>query len=231
MEGWVLSDTPARRERSCLLNSLSHNLEELHVAYLYDAEHFFVDLDTWPKVAPTTWTRMTRISFTSELLVYNKFPLDADAKWYTPDDEVRIQPDWQVLYDMGKLLMAAARAAQRMPRLEVMELWNTCARASTIFRYRRQPEGQTDPPRIELNSSWNARFSPDVLRAWEVTAKAHTGLDGLKVVCGTLPAVPRKRVAFFIDNLESRKKLLTDTSRIQLRWEAEENFWHWPFQT
>ncbi|KAG6353541.1 hypothetical protein INS49_005503 [Diaporthe citri] len=58
----------------------------------------------------------------------------------------------------------AAKAAERMPRLETMELWN-CWRSSGIagiFRFRR---GETEAS-IELVSTWSARFTAEEKAAW-----------------------------------------------------------------
>ena len=118
----------------------SHNLEELYVANNIDAFRFFYAFH--PRAPPgqrrwMVWKNMKYLSLTTQHL--------------SPEDN-------------GLVLLMAARAAERMPKLEIMELWNCWSRRgiACVFRFRR---GETEAS-IELVSTWPAGLPAETKTAW-----------------------------------------------------------------
>jgi hypothetical protein len=64
----------------------------------------------------------------------------------------------------GMILSMAARAAERMPQLKIMELWNCWSRRreACIFRYRREGTEAS----IELVTTWLGDIPPGAEAAW-----------------------------------------------------------------
>lgn len=118
----------------------SHHLEELYVANKMDAVDFFY---AFSPLAPPAhrrwmmWKDLRNLSLTTRKLV----PGGTNA-----------------------IILMAARAAERMPRLEVMELWNYWGSTGMagIFRYRREETRAT----IELLGTWPDSFTQQAKAAW-----------------------------------------------------------------
>ncbi|KAI5457860.1 hypothetical protein BGZ63DRAFT_427886 [Mariannaea sp. PMI_226] len=91
-----------------MLGKLNLKLEHLSVSFMAEALCFFCDCD------PTMeWPNLTSLCLTSELL--------------TPDDGTD---------DINEmLLLEAAEAAKRMPKLETLEIWNGWEGLATLFKY------------------------------------------------------------------------------------------------
>lgn len=126
----------------------SHHLEELYAANNVDAFQFFHAFH--PEAPPSerrwmVWKDLKYLSLTTQHLS----PRNGDL-----------------------LLLMAARAAERMPKLEVMELWNCWSRRgiAAIFRFKR---GETEAS-IELVSTWSPglTFSETTKAAWTRVATA-----------------------------------------------------------
>lgn len=127
----------------------SHNLEELYAANNVDAFHFFYAFH--PQAAPSqkrwmVWRNLKYLSLTTEHL--------------SPASKLS-----------GLVLLSAARAAERMPKLKIMELWNCWSRRgiACIFRFRR---GETEAS-IELVSTWHASVPAEAQESWARVAAAH----------------------------------------------------------
>lgn len=83
----------------------SRDVEHVAASFLVDASHFFSVDASWK------WPKLTSLRLTSSLL--------------TPDGDSR---------DISTLLQAAEAAAAKMPRLEIMELWNGRKGVAGLFR-------------------------------------------------------------------------------------------------
>ncbi|KAK0668654.1 hypothetical protein QBC41DRAFT_276414 [Cercophora samala] len=81
--------------------------------------------------------------------------------------------------EMNRLLLRAAEAAMRMPKLETMEIWNCSGwkiefAQACVFRYSFKDK---TGPKITWSSSWPAELdlvlSKDVIEAWKEVAETH----------------------------------------------------------
>lgn len=139
---------------SCALARTSHHLEELYVANNIEAYRFFYAFH--PEAPPAqrrwmVWKNLKRLSLTTRRLV--------------PGDR------------FGDLLvLMAAQAAQRMPQLQIMELWSYDRNTgmACVFRFRR---GETEAS-IELVGPRPGclTFSAATKAAWGRVATAHRAL-------------------------------------------------------
>lgn len=122
-------------------------LEHVAASYLVDAGDFFT-LDP-----PWEWRKLESLRLTSSL--------------FTPDGDT---------FAIGALLEAAASAACKMPRLEVMELWNGQKGVAGLFRY--QASRKMRQARITWKGTWRLIWDPSVTQAWETAAAKHGCEDG-----------------------------------------------------
>lgn len=88
-----------------------------------------------------TWPNLTTLALTSRLLA-------PDAKQDGIDG----------------MLKAAAAAAERMPSLETMEIWNGREGVAGLFRYRSSRRGRTAG--ITWRGTWDLYLDRDVIHAW-----------------------------------------------------------------
>jgi hypothetical protein len=125
--------------RARLLGERSQNLEELHAAFFIDASSFFDGYygDVFGDQQPLRWMELRCLSLTSELL--------------------RGMPIIDGYTKANTLMETAGLAAQGMPQLEVMELWQTSDHSATLFRYKRR-SAVDGKPLVELKSSWGLRL-------------------------------------------------------------------------
>ncbi|CAN8095559.1 unnamed protein product [Discula destructiva] len=134
------------------LQRLSTTLEELSVSYMTDAEHFFepfTKLSPRSKLSPAIhWPNLQWLTLTSGVI-----------SKYAESDEI------------NGLLRGAGMAAQHMPKLQAMELYNaTKWHGAGVFRY------------LVINNtgvvSWTSVFkfkmSREVKTTWRQVARQHT---------------------------------------------------------
>jgi hypothetical protein len=134
----ILARTVARR---------SFELEELSVAFMFDAWHFFryaraPNLQLWPSLR---WLSLTSFALRNDT---------APAQ-------------------LNSLFLAAAKAARCMPALRAMEIFYAWNSSSGAFRYF---VGAADAT-IEWEGSWTVHIADQVKRMWREVAKAHAGCD------------------------------------------------------
>ena len=176
------------------LSESSSSLENLSIAFLINAEDFFINF--WPMKLQTStiipWVNLRTLALTSRLL----HPEIGRGK-------------------IKNLLIAAGRAAAFMPRLKVMEIWNGGEGHACLFRY--SNDGRT--PQITWVSSWgpDVQFSDDVVSCWSAL------LNGQHLTT-TVNRLPRKRkqiktYAAAILYLRLRSHVLHPISDYQLHWE------------
>lgn len=125
---------------SCELARSSHNLEELYVANNIDAFHFFYAFRAHAPLSQRRWMMWKNLKY-----------LSLTSQHLSPEHS-------------GVILSMAARAAERMPQLKIMELWNCCSRRgeACIFRYQR---GETEAS-IELVNTWLGGLPAGAKAAW-----------------------------------------------------------------
>lgn len=141
------------------LRNFSLNLIWLSVSYLIDAEDFFE-----PFFAPQrgsaediTWAQLESVCLTSNIL--------------TSNSQSRI----------NRLLLAAARAAQRMPKLRTLEIWNGAAQKGAIFCYM----SQEDSSRIVWHTTSSFSLDPETIQAWRDVASTYARNEP-KISCGQM---------------------------------------------
>ncbi|KAL7784535.1 hypothetical protein V8C37DRAFT_395764 [Trichoderma ceciliae] len=119
--------------------------EALAMSFIIDAVHFFSDFWT-PQISrphyKLGWLNLTSLVLTSSVI--------------TPHSSDKITP----------LLLAAARAARHMPKLEVMEVYYAQTKHGGIFTYIHDNEGSV----ICWESTWKWKFPPEVISAWKRAA-------------------------------------------------------------
>lgn len=132
--------------REVLDCSRSKEIETLSMSFIIDAYDFFADFQIPEITQPPdmlTWTKLTSLVLTSSRITLGDAPT--------------------------KLLLAGARAAQYMPRLEVMELYNVDPEGGGIFTYIHDKEGS----HIYWKSIWKWEFPPEVITEWRTAAATH----------------------------------------------------------
>ncbi|KAL2289960.1 hypothetical protein FJTKL_01238 [Diaporthe vaccinii] len=131
----------------------SHHLEELHAANNVDAFEFFYAFQPQASPEESRWMVWKDLKYLS-LTTLHLFSYEHDSS----------------------ILLMAARAAERMPKLEMMELWDwgKLWGPACIFRFRRD---ETEAS-IELVSTWPwcSTFSEAQKAAWTRVATANRPL-------------------------------------------------------
>ncbi|KAL5906809.1 hypothetical protein ACKVV1_011213 [Pyricularia oryzae] len=119
----------------------SQKLQELAVSGLIDARDFFEPFYARPESGTSdalpSWDELRWLTLTSPALL-NPSPCEGGS------DHV------------NELLQAAGRAAMRMPKLQVMELYSTDGRGGAVFRYQ-ATETRTA---ISWSSAWSSSWRP-----------------------------------------------------------------------
>ena len=122
-------------------------LEHLSASFLVDARHFFPVVVSLAG-APGSWAKLASLTLTSQLLA----------------------PD-QSAARINDLLGTAAAAAERLPALESMELWNGKEGLACVFQYQdlapSSSSSSTGPPRITWRATWDVELEPRVVEAWK----------------------------------------------------------------
>ncbi|OCK87716.1 uncharacterized protein K441DRAFT_648073 [Cenococcum geophilum 1.58] len=167
----------------------SRNFEELHASLNVDAKDFFHAF--WPGQDPKAkkgleWKNLKYLSLTSH--------------WLNP-------------WDCDQLVRTAAAAAQRMPQLEIMELWNGGEGHLCIFRYERQ----VNRPRIQLVSTWGGQLGAQARACWRVVAREHE----LQAEPFYLDASLIKSHVSVLHYLVLKRRLLSEISLQQMQTEAK----------
>lgn len=120
----------------------SRGLKHLSAAFMVDADNFFTSAIGHPN---WEWPHLTSLALTSR-------DLTPEAR----EDSV------------AGMLIAAAVAARRMPRLETVEIWNGREGLAGLFRFRSARRGRTAG--ISWRGTWDLDLGKEVIQAWEVIA-------------------------------------------------------------
>ncbi|RYP26414.1 hypothetical protein DL767_008038 [Monosporascus sp. MG133] len=142
------SDAPSAR----ILRKASQKCTVINAYFLIDARCFFFTFEPGsPGSAQEAWPNLKKLTMTSDLL---------SSKAYGDRSD--------------RMLEAASRAALRMPKLRMLQLWFIGGKEVCIFRYRKT-KGR---PLIEWLRTKSARRGPSqgVVQAWQMVAD--TSLQG-----------------------------------------------------
>lgn len=178
---------PAYRFLAQGLRRFSTTLEEFSVAFMADAEHFFEPFTQLPRrgkqPSPSIqWPKLRWLTLTSGVI--SKFS-DAD--------------------DINNLLRGAGLAAQHMPQLQALELWNARPRhGAGVFRYL----VINNTGVVSWTSSFEFKMSREVKTAWRQVARQHTRQDPLVFDEVELPDVSGGPEGFIHAHLATRQLVL-----------------------
>ena len=135
----------------------SLGLEYLAASFISDASYFFAPCQKWKN-----WPRLESLALTSKLL-----------------------ESQQQSVNINNLLETVALVAMKMPRLNLMELWNGRAGCAGVFQYQISESGRT--AKITWRGTWDLPIEPHVLKAWQAVASERVDCQ-LQVVTEILDA-------------------------------------------
>ncbi|UPL03213.1 hypothetical protein LCI18_014147 [Fusarium solani-melongenae] len=160
---------------------------ELHFAHNVDAMDFFfyIVTDNPNPDKGAKWNRLERISLTSA--------------WLRP-------PGYQ------HLILRAVKVAQRMPKLQRMELWHTDVWGSCIFQYKADPE----QPLVRLSSTWFGCLGVSGEKAWREVASTQESRHQLLIEYKLLDQRDFAQHNYMLRYLDQGDRLLNATSWNQL---------------
>lgn len=119
-----------------------------------------------------------------------------------------------------ELLHKAARAAMKMPKLQIMEIWNCENDHAAIFRYEATGSPKSGACRITFKCSWDAAPIADrVVKAWKHVASTVASRH-LILATGPLPLASYSQYGSIIGQLKLRDSILHDISQMQVRVDA-----------
>lgn len=120
----------------------------------------------------------------------------------------------------GELLHKAALAAMKMPKLQIMEIWNAEDGHAAIIRYEAAGTPDSSACRLTFRCSWYLEPIQDcVVEAWRQVASAITPRQ-LIVYITPLPAAIYPQYGSVIGQLKLRNHILDDISQMQVRVSA-----------
>lgn len=121
-----------------------------------------------------------------------------------------------------KLLLLAARAAERMPSLQIMEIWTCRNGHAAIFRYEATGTSESSASRLTWRCSWDTPEKPivwsRVIAAWRHVASTIASRE-LMFTQDPLPHAPNQYRTYggIIHQLKLRNWILDPTSVMQVR--------------
>lgn len=121
-----------------------------------------------------------------------------------------------------KLLLLAARAAETMPSLQIMEIWTCRNGHAAIFRYEATGTSESSASRLTWRCSWDSPEKPiewnSVIAAWRHVASTVAGRE-LRFTQDPLPHVPNQYRTYggIMHQLKLRNWILDPTSVMQVR--------------
>lgn len=124
-------------------------LEILSVSFIVEAKYYFEAVQKYPGVS--AWQQLSKLSLTSLLLMPKTDRNETDT-----------------------LLLTAATAIVRMPKLKLLELWYGRRGTACLFRYRISRDGIAE---IFCAGTWELALQPRVLDAWTKVSHLRTGRE------------------------------------------------------
>lgn len=171
----------------------SLGVRHLSAAFMVDADDFFNSAIGHPN---WLWSDLTSLALTSR-------DLAPEARQEAIDG----------------MLITAAVAARRMPRLETVEIWNGREGLAGLFRFRSARRGRTAG--ISWRGTWDLGLGKEVIQAWE--AIAHRYRRAELVIVNEEVLDPRK-IRFHgdaIHHLGIEAQVVRPVSLYQMRMERD----------
>lgn len=158
------------------------------------------------------------VSFLSDAMDCLKFPADAfpNLQSLAITSQEHLQPADRTV---GRILLEAATAVTKLPKLQIMELWSCEDGDAAIFRYEaRESVRARRACELTWRSSWpvtKATIGADVMKAWEHTAQQAS--RQLSFTMDPLPDGPYTHYAAILRHLKLRELILDPVSAMQVR--------------
>lgn len=163
--------------------------EHLAASFIADASDFFEIEPSWE------WSNLTSLVLTSKLLTPDGNPIEIEA-----------------------MLQAAATAATRMPRLEMMEIWNGRKGFAALFKY--EAFRHTHQATITWRGTWKFTVESSVIQAWEAVMQPYDGWR-LNLVQEQLDEAAIKSHGDAIHHLMLSSQLIRPVSLHQIQMEQK----------
>lgn len=119
----------------------------------------------------------------------------------------------------NRLLYKAANAAMKMPKLQIMELWNCANGHADILRYESVGTASSSACRLTWRSSWccmKSTLEKRVVEAWEEVASTNASRE-LIVETYPLPPGSYSQYGAMLHHLKLRNSILDPISGMQVR--------------
>lgn len=132
---------------------------------------------------------------------------------------------------LNELLHKAALAAMRMPKLQIMEIWNCGNGSAAFFRYEAMGSEAASTCRLTWRCSWassewasesSGPFENYVVEAWSQVAARVTDRYLILDVKEPMRAGSYDQYAGILGQLKLRRSILHPTSEMQVRVEVED---------
>lgn len=174
------------------LRNYGRHLENISVSFLIDAKDFFQPFWTPRTECTATWENLKTLSLTSRIL----------------KSSLRSR--------ISGLLCAAANAAMKMPKLQLLELWSGEEGIASVFRYRVK-DGIAE---ITWLSTHIPKVDQKVINAWTSVAVTQ-GRPDVRVSIGKLDPDKIISAGTVLRYLYLRKQILHPVSGYRIAWEQK----------
>ena len=182
----------------------SLELERVAVSFVADAKDFFKECASRPE---WTWTKLESLSLTSRLLGFAGHSGTLPGRVTTPLQKEK--------YDkMNTMLLEASAVVKRMPRLKLLEIWDSRRWRTNLFRY----ELDSGTATVTWKCAPQAELHGEVVEAWEAVAR-DMGSREFTVVSETLSRDPLWSHGHAIRHLGFRIPVLDPGSEAQIERE------------
>ncbi|KAL2290906.1 hypothetical protein FJTKL_14845 [Diaporthe vaccinii] len=157
------------------------------------------------------------VSFLSDAMNCFKFPAGAlpNLQSLAITSQEHLQPnDWKV----RRILLDAATAVTKLPKLQIMELWNCEKGHAAILRYEAAETVRSRTCELTWRSSWystKSTIGAEVIEAWEHAA--HESSRQLTFVLDPLPPAPYSHYGAILRHLKLRDYILDPVTAMQVR--------------
>ncbi|KAK8079292.1 hypothetical protein PG994_003099 [Apiospora phragmitis] len=138
-------------------------------------------------------------------------PLE-EMRWNNPRTLVLISDELREDDDHDVLIQILAGTAKNMPRISLLEIWNSGNGHGAYIRYTREL-GNTSPPKLTLGSTWGLNLSHDVLKLWNEVAEVYQCRHALKIAYDEFDAKKVKSYSTFADPKVAINSSLRDAAR------------------
>jgi hypothetical protein len=116
---------------------------------------------------------------------------------------------------VNSILLDAAKAVTKLPKLQIMELWNCENGHAAIFRYEAGDTVRSRTCKLTWRSSWHSTIGDEVIKVWEHTA--YQVSCELIIALDPLPADAYSHYGTILRHLKLRDFILDPVSAMQIR--------------